>query len=127
MTFKGHCHTEEYKEMMRRRRLGKRNSEESNEKNRQAHLGNKHNNWKGGRYIDKDGYIVIYRPYHPIFEHRLVMEKYLGRQLTSDEDVHHKNGIKTDNRIENLQLITHSNHIKLHHENKKKLLMTTFT
>jgi hypothetical protein len=65
----------------------------------------------------RDGYIMIYRPEHPssrkrppdfgyILEHRFVMEQHLGRFLLPNENVHHKNGIKNDNRIENLELWT---------------------
>lgn len=76
--------------------------------------------WKGGRITDKAGYIQVYMPDHPhavvlyVLEHRLVMEQVLGRYLTSDEVVHHKNGIKTDNRPENLEVMTQSAHIAYH-------------
>jgi hypothetical protein len=75
-----------------------------------------------GRKIDKlSGYVlVVVHPDDPLrvmahksgwcLEHRLVMARFLGRPLLASEFVHHKNGIKTDNRIENLELISRGNH-----------------
>ena len=49
-----------------------------------------------------------------IDEHRIIMQEYLGRKLNSNEIVHHINGNKSDNRIENLQVMSRSEHAKLH-------------
>lgn len=82
-----------------------------------AQLGEKHWNWKGGKHKNYSGYVIIYAPNHPfcdcngyILEHRLVMEKILGRYLTKDEIVHHINGVKDDNRPENLMLCIQNKH-----------------
>lgn len=80
----------------------------------------KHPFWKGGRTIDKSGYVLIHvgrRKY--IREHRLVVEKKIGRKLLPTESVHHINGVKHDNRLENLELFS-SNGRHLAHELKGK-------
>ena len=84
--------------------------------------GKNHPNFKGGRVLSDDGYIMIWKPDHPfannhyVFEHGLVMEKFLGRYLTKDEIVHHINDNRQDNRIENLGRMTKGEHLRHHHE-----------
>ncbi|NYD88795.1 HNH endonuclease [Sphingomonas melonis] len=51
-------------------------------------------------------------------QHRFVMECHIGRLLSDDEDVHHIDGCKTNNVIGNLQLLTHSEHARLHNRVK---------
>lgn len=75
----------------------------------------------GHKKTRKDGYNYIYFPDHPkstkegyIMEHDLIMECFIGRWLKEDKVVHHINHIRNDNRIENLKLMTHKEHARLH-------------
>jgi hypothetical protein len=90
--------------------------------------GKNHWNWKGGKRLNKsNGYIEYYIPKHPnanykglVYEHRLIMEKIIGRFLTKKEQVHHLNGIKTDNRPGNLKLFSNNSEHRRYHQWLKK-------
>jgi len=78
-------------------------------------------NFKGYRRKTKKGYYLRYVPDHPnasknglVMEHRIVVEEHLGITLPKEFDVHHINGDKGDNRIENLAVMTHAAHTALH-------------
>jgi hypothetical protein len=73
--------------------------------------------WKGGKYIRQDGYVAVWAPNHPrqhaggyVLEHILVWEKAHGQSLPKDYIIHHLNGNKSDNRVENLVAIKRKEH-----------------
>jgi hypothetical protein len=90
--------------------------------------GEKNSSWKGGKRINENGYVEIYLPGYPkakpngyVYEHIYIAERMLGRPLKSfgmrderTEVVHHINGIKTDNRPQNLLVLGVNEHHKLH-------------
>jgi hypothetical protein len=71
----------------------------------QYFAGANHPSWTGGRAFCATGYVRINAgPGLTVFEHRHVLEQHLGRPLTVEENVHHKNGDRADNRLENLEV-----------------------
>lgn len=82
--------------------------------------GENHPLWKGGKYISKNGYVIVNVEGKKIGEHVLVMEKYLGRKLKRNEVTHHIDESfegRSNNTINNLKLMTKSQHRK-HHNGK---------
>lgn len=80
------------------------------------------------RRFTKDGYIVLYLPENPmanssgeVAEHRYVMSLHLGRPITRGEEVHHKNHDTTDNRVENLEVLTKDQHFEVHKKERFKV------
>lgn len=104
-----------------RRNKGRRNKHVAARNSRQG--GSKHPNWKGGRYVAHDGYVMVsvvqgrtsksgwsnYRK-----EHIVVIEEHLGRELTRKEVVHHVDGDKQNNALSNLWVSSQSEHRKAH-------------
>ena len=115
--FLGRTHSLETRKKIREKNKGKNVSKETRDRIAVAKT-------KGGighKKQRKDGYIYVYFPDHPkstkegyILEHILVMECLIGRYLDEREVVHHKNGKRSDNRKENLELMTIEEHARFH-------------
>jgi len=73
-------------------------------------------------WICKKGYVVgrvwVGEKKRHVKQHRLLMERHLGRMLLASEDVHHVNGVKTDNRLENLMVIERGAHSRITNHNR---------
>lgn len=140
MARKGWKQTEEAKQKISESKKGFKHSEEAKRKMSITHkknfangrqvwdkgikrtdtIGEKNGNWKGGRFKG-NGYVFVKSPNHPnkniygyVPEHRLIMEKHLGRYLDKKELVHHINGGKSDNRLQNLVVLSKGLHQKTH-------------
>jgi len=95
-------------------------------------LGREHNGKPA--VVDSSGYVRVYEPNHPnafqsgwVLEHRLVVEQTIGRRLRGDEHVHHINHVRTDNRPENLTVLSHSAHSAITAKENREALQTALT
>lgn len=135
------CHT---KGNYRPSRTGERHSEESRKKMADANTGKflreNSSQWKGGRYYSSTGYVYVMvdtldpkkqmlardmligrRNQRYILEHRVNAAAKLGRTITHSEVVHHLNGVKDDNRPENLTVQSRKGHSQAHRETEREL------
>lgn len=96
-----YCSSECYKKHIPEKRSGEQNP-----------------HWKGGKSTNHGYTIILQEGYYEkqkyVGEHILIMEDLIGRKLYKNEEVHHKNENKSDNRLDNLQLLTKNQHMTLH-------------
>ncbi len=103
-------------------------------KHKNHRRGSSHPKWNESKITTTDGYVKIRVGVgHPLAdsngyccEHILIMTTFMGRQLKKDEIVHHINGDKKDNRIDNLKIISRSEHNAIHNKKKARDLTGRF-
>ena len=115
----GHIVTDANKQALRETMVGK--------------AGEQPRHWRGGMYTNSKGYVMVYcgerdgaNKSGDIPQHRLVAEEFWRRELNRDEVVHHINGIRDDNRPENLWVFNRKEHRRMHHDNPFDIVMQLY-
>lgn len=132
MAYKDHQKALEYKRRWRARKHAEKygaNAGDMRGKHGNQARGYRNGRWNKSKIVSSHGYICLRVPLdHPhafgggyCYEHIYIMVNYLERALTSDEVVHHINGNSQDNRMENLKLMTSSEHMKLHCAQRRQI------
>lgn len=122
--------SEEGRSRIRAFNTGRPVSAETRRKIGERQSGQRHRCWRGGRQVNKKGYVLVHLERGDFFygmanrngyvlEHRLVMAKALKRCLQPWEKVHHKNGDKAHNDPDNLELTTNGAHSVMHNKGYK--------
>jgi len=125
-SFYGKKHTRKTRKHLSKVHLGKHHIKETKDKIGKAFCGKNNPNWKGGKFLQSKGYVLIYSPKHPyaidnyVLEHRLIIEKQIGRYLTPKEVTHHL-GAKDDNRPHMLMAFINQSTHKRFHKNPDKV------
>ena len=104
----------------------------SGELKRTTYKGSNNPKWRGGKIKRSDGRVFVYVPGHPkaimggshILEYRLIAEIIIGRHLKDNEVVHHRDGDVTNNILDNLEVITFSEHARIHSANRQRSVIT---
>ena len=112
--------------------FGKKHTKEANEKKRKSMIGKNagenNSKWKGGAYQNANGRWIIYIDGIKYKRARYIAMKCLGRELLKGETVHHINGIKSDDKPENLYLFaTRGKHTSYHFTKNKPILISNLT
>ncbi len=108
---------ESQKEKIGQKSRGRKMSKSARSKISQSarrRVGSLNNRWKGGKFVNSKGHIIIPWQRKRRALHRVIWEIIHGYALRDDDIIHHKNGSPADNRIETLQLMTSSEHTSLH-------------
>ena len=131
LSLMGRKFTESHKTRIKKSLTGLKRTKENIENWKKASkgkfFGENNNAWKGGKITTTLGYIKLYTPNHPralnnyVFEHRLVVEKHIGRLLSIKEPVHHVDFNKINNNIKNLIVFKSSSSHQRFHQNPLKV------